>query len=936
MVPYDGMDWVIGRGWAVVPDAASVAVAARLVSGTTLLGCEDSFPSLAVEDDTWTGPAVLLTVDAEVPDGWVLDHPQGYAITWAEDPARIEVNGKTEQGLHYGVLALLQSLEFERDCDWPFHPPPSVTWSPTEVLDRPDVALRMGFASFKGDQNSNFLPNIVHAGLGRCEDPSDTALFWKRTLDCDVDANPRCAQVHRRLDTLVAGRFTHALDEGHPFQVGSAIEEETGCDGTVLYDDIRTWLADRQVTLVPTAFGLESRTPNTPIGGSRVPEEDPAETWGDDGDISLSEGLGVSRDMQVCAVDDRLFLAPDCDALDDQGRVTGPLESARVDVENTLAGERSVQCDPLEICEVKPDCWLPVQTNRGLALKPSAACSNPALRVTMPVDATPDRLYALSFLAQIPEPRDLVVKVITRGPQLVTPAQDVYSFDTDEGEYLDLDEGWERFTVLFRTPSPQDEDWKQAFVQLLGVPGSGLRLDDLVVEEVDGRLAAVDPSSVEDPCLTVDVGWEPPLRPAPYRAVDGTMALPLASIEVDPSCASEGEVWPLSYRTFAPAGLWPNVLVRQKVWTWTPDTLNADFWEHPMGPEQQLAGAEGEHILVSDLGGEVRGLARDGTWPVDERLADFMCRVLDRDACPTDAMCDCSGWSPEQALLLAGDMYTPLHNGARGHAQVPFAGFVGDSWTARRRLPDNTLFLSWWHYDALRIGVPVGGHEMMLGMVEDFATDGLRVVGASAWDPDNQRAWAAAAAGDWTAGTAHYGWGTDEQATAVMLQAGRTAWAPGVALEQRWAQTPTETATSTGMALEDHTLAWPLEGTWQRIHDANATWTVAAEGDWVRFYVDLPEGCQVTAGGVDVAHTARWEVLGVAFEDEVTLTFTDCVGGVLDEVATYRTLARVNYPAIADEGLEQWASEDAGDPRTKVCGDPQVWECVGASWPPHL
>ena len=915
-VTYDGMDWSIGRGWAVVAPTALQPLAERMVSSTLLLGCEDNFPRLPVAE-TWDGPAVELRVDA------VGDSPQDYRIAYTGDPARVVLTGASEQALQYAALAFIESLEFERDCSWPFRGPSQAPWTPVEVEDGPDVLVRMGFASFKGDANSNFLPNLVHAGLGRCEDPLDTEPFWEATLDCDPARDERCAQVHRRLDALVLGRFTHALDEGHPFQVSAAITDETGCDGATLYTDVVDYLADRHVQLIPTAFGLESRTPNTPLGGSRVPEELPAETWGFDGDVSLSEGLLAQRDLTVCETSEGLFLSPSCEALSSDGRVTGALELAAVDGDTTLPGERSVNCEPLAICEVKSPCWLPTETDRGVALTPATAevCSNPALRVLLPTDTMPDRLLALTFLAQVPQPRDLVVKVIARGPDGVTPAQDVYMWETTDEEYLDLDDGWERFSVIFRVPSDEDEDWTQAFVQLLGAPGSGLLIDDLVVEEVDGRLAAVDPDSIDDPCLTVDPGWEPPLRPMAYRSVDGPMAQPLASVRVDPACASPGDVWPLSYRTLVPAGLWPNLLVRQKAWTWTPDTLNPRFWEHPFSPHQQLIG-EGDYTLVSDLGGEVRGLGRDGT-PVDHRLADFMCRVVQAD-CPDDALCDCSDETAD--LLLGGDMYTPLHNGARGHTQVPFGGFVGDTWTARRRLPSGTTFLSWWHYDALRVGAPVSSMDQMWGMVADFASDGFNAIGASAWDPDNQRVWAAMAAGGLTAGTAHYGWGSDEQAFAVMLQAGRTAWAPGVRMEQ---PSLPEVA---GMTRESNTLSWPLEDDWWRITDSPATLRVTADGDWARFYAELPETCQVDG----VAHNARWEALGVPFSGTLELTFADCVGGVVDAVYTFTTTPRVNYPPRADEGLLEWTSDDGGDPRAKVCGDGETWDCVGASWPEPL
>lgn len=938
-IPYDGEDFVLGPGWSVqVHGPASRRVAERMVEGDNLLGCQDGFPHLPIVEQA-DGPAVLMaTLDEadhwELPQGWSLQG-QAYAVLPLHEPGRVLLLGATEQALHYAALGFVQNTERELDCDWPFHPPRTATWTPVSVLDRPDNEVRMGFAAFKGEQDAHFLPNIVYAGLGTCETPEDTERFWKKTLECDPD-KAACAQVHRRLDTLVAGRFTHALDEGHPFQVSQSLQQDTGCDGGLIYAELRSWLEERQVALIPTAYGLEARTPDTPIGGSRVPQELPSELWGQhDGDISLSEGLGVERTMRVCAVAERLFLAPSCEALDAEGRVTGPLDLARVDVDTTMPGERSNHCDPGQICQVKPDCWAAVPGINGMALRPDPSCSNPALRVLLPTQTRPGQLLALSFLARVPEVRDLSVKVITRGPEGITPAQDVWPVETSPEEYLDLlDDDTERFSVIVRVP--QEGDWASAYVQLLGLAGSGLLLDDLVLEEVDGRLAALDPLSVwveglEPACLRVEAGWSPPLRPAPWRDIEGAMALPLASIEVDSSCAAEGEDLLLHYRSFAPAGLWPNLAVRQKAWTWTPDSLNPDFWAHPWSPREQNP-EDAPLLLVSDLGGEVRGVGRDGQWPPDERLADLVCRIVDPD-CPSDAMCDCS--QTEAPLLLAADMYTPWHNGARGHTQVPFGGFVGDTWTARRRLPSSALYLAWWHYDALRVGQPVGGHEQMLGMVRDFASDGLRVIGASAWDPDTQRAWSAAAAGGWTAGTAHYGWGSEEQAPAVMLNAGALAWSPGVTLEEAWSQTPDEAWTAEGMSLQDHTLSWPLAGTWQHIDDAEARWSVDSEGTgWVRLFVDLPEGCELRVGGVVVEHNSRWEALGAPVEGELEVDLLGCEGGVLDEVALYRTLPTIDFPRPwGSEDLADWTSEDPGDPRYKVCGDGLEAACVGSSWP---
>ncbi|MCB9763636.1 MAG: hypothetical protein H6739_27960 [Alphaproteobacteria bacterium] len=1022
---WDGQTLRIDACWSIVaPDAATRPIAERLARGDTLMGCEDELPPLPVVDAT-EGPAIVLSIDETLP-------AQGYRVDWTED--RVLLTGGSAQGLHYAALDWVASLDavhleggarWAPDPDSPLGPLPAtcsdydptcaageacwdgawtpvieVRWAPQTVENAPDIDRRLGFAAFKGSQNAHFLPTLIFSELGRCEDPQDTAPFWEATLGCDRqgvlddEGYDRCAEVRLRLDTLVAGRFTHALDEGLPLHVGDAAQVATGCDGARLYDDLRAYLAERHVALVPTVFGLETRTPETPIAGRRILEDEPSELWGRDGDATLSEGLGVTRDLLACAAGGSVFLAPDtCEALDATGHVPEPLPVTPVyDTDTQPVSETFRDCGLWELCAVAADCWAPVDGLDGLALGTVETCSNPALRLRVDPDGA---WYVLHFRASVRENADLSAKVVVRTTEGLTEAMTVEVLSTlaEENEYLDPvpdpdpeRPDWVRYSLVFRSPAP-DPRVQEAFVQLLGVPGADVRVDDLFAAEVGGQLRAVDGDTLTVEgldCVTVHDAATSPLSVTPWYDAEGAVSGPLAAIEVP--CATPGQSYTVRYRTFTGASLWPGVVTRQNAWTLAPDPANPAFWAHATGPDAQLTAlGPDDLLLVSDLGGEVRGVARAPEildFTPAETLASLHCRLVEPicpDCVPCSAAlaagqpCACGDETPSAAPLIAGDMFSPWHNGGdsaggvigREGYQVPFGGVWGGTWTARQDLPANAIFLTWWHFDARKAGAAIAGWETLHGFVEDFSGDGRATIGASAWDPDNQRTWAALAAGAGrthdldVAGVAHYGWGTDAQAPRVMLQAGRVFWQPGWAFVRGWTLSDDaalpggdETAATRveGATYGDSDeLLWPRTGRRLLLDSDAASWEadaveVSGERLLIRLHGALPEGCAVrleigdeAATRVpDTAEHRAWSLSVPRTADTAAprLVFEGCAGGVVDSVALYASRPVVDFPTrFAPEGLAAWNSEDPADARNRICGDPTDGGCLNpASW----
>lgn len=988
---------ILDACWQIVADESLQDVAKTLSAGTLLMGCEDELPPMEWVTERGERPALELRVDEDLP-------PQGYRIR--ADHQSITISGGTPQGVRFGVTDWLQSLDrvqgetadyspvqgqvcndYDATCTdgelcWTdgWDPVDQVTWTIQDVDNAPTVDVRMVFASFKGTQNAHFLPTVVYADLGDCAQPDNLSGFWQGLQSCDRQGEGTCQEARRRLDGIVLGRFTHALDEGAPMSVGSAVVDETGCDGAVLYQGLERYLDARSVALVPTVFGLESRVAEGPVAGSRVHTDDPSEQWGLDGDMTLTEGLAASGTFTACAVDAGVALSPaDCSLLDDGGKVVDSVQFGPTwDSDAALVQSPDSACEPGELCAVKETCWASVAGLYGDALQPVTSCTNPALRLRPP--AHDGGLWALTFVASVPNGGDLRAKVIWRTDSGETLASDMPMLSTsvDEGEYLyPVDDPlggtpWVRTSVVFRAPTA-DMPVRDAYVQLIAAPGSTVRVDEFALLSVDAQLARVDAASVFSPdtdCLRVIDGAQSPLASASFLDADGRPSGPLASVRAD--CLSPGDTVELQYRTWTHSGLWPGLGTRQLHWTWTPDPFAEGWWTDPTGVAAQIDAldTDPEWLLVSDLGGEARGVARSGEgFTPAGILSSLHCGIVDALGAADCSglwqdgqVCACPDADPEPRLLVAADMYTPWHNGGDGLVpgkegyQGPHGGPWGGSWTARRDMPSNTVYLAWWHFDTRKAGKPNSGMEHVLGIVQDFGTDGLDVIGASAWDPDMQQIWAAMAAGGWTQGVAHFGWGTDAQGPRVLDNAGRVFWQPQWALIDAWGQGDDALAPGgddragrpSGWVLENTGMDWP-RGTWWLRVDEPGTWSapepVAATDDvLVRLHGAFPEGCQVSVGlrewgqiTPDAVDYRAWGVVLPAPTEPAVVQVQladDCVGSVLDTVSVFERQPVVDFPRPwAVEGLDDWDSTEAVDARAKICGDPELADCVNAqSW----
>lgn len=1022
--------------WQLVAAPELHDQASLFARGELLMGCEDELPPLTLVSEEGAAPAIVLAVDPTVA-------PDAYTVR--VESRRVRITGADRAGLAWGMIDWLRSLDrvdlnsglswrpdptsaltegptacsdYDTLCDadescqvaGAWTPVEQVWWTPQDVNNRPAVDLRIVFPSFKGSQNSTFLPTLWQSDLGACADPLDTAPFWEGLLRCDAHAAPdeegydRCDEVRVRLDTLLLGRFTHALDDGYAFQMGDSVQTLTGCAPTELYADVKTYLEQRGVALVPTVYGLETRAPETPIAGDYVFKEEPAELWGTTGDATLSEGLAMGGTFTVCEHDGERLLAMDCDALDEDGRVSAPqLRSPTYDTDTTAVGASIGKCGPLEVCAVKSGCWDTVSDTYGLALSPAdaSACASPALRVPLTADG---RHYALRFRGSAITNGDLTAKLIVVFDDGRSYAASFEALSTlaSEGDYLHptpaLDPSradWVLYSFVFRAPDPDDRI-TSVYAQLNAEPGSLAMVDDLDVAAIDGQLRELDEGSLSGvTCASVRGAAVSPLAVEPWYSADGAVSGALASIAVD--CLEVGDTVDLRYRSFTHFGLWPGHSSRQSAYNFTVDVTEPRYWSAPTGPWAQLqtyrdGGELGDFVLLSDLGGESRGVGRaealNGFGPA-EVLSSFTCAV-EAEVCegcgdcdgllspePGEAPtpCECSDWTGGPRLLIAGDMFTWLHNGgdsAQGQPgkedyQLPFGGPSGGSWWARRDMPADAVYLAWFHFDSVKDGVPVGGHEQVTAFVEDFAADGRSVVPVSAWDPDAQRAWAAlAAAGGPVVGVAHYGWGTDTQAARVAQQAGAVFWSPGWTQRAAWTQSDDPTLpggdergelTLTGLTFETASgLDWPLVSRWLRILDDTASWegpAVAVSGERVlaRVFANPPEGCtwtgRFTFGDVVVdvpetpAVTGEHRVWGFsadrpegAAEVRFSLHATGCAGGIIDHIALYDASPAVDFPyPLTLEHLDDWDAESSSDARYRICGDALVWECVNTdSW----
>ena len=1021
---------VLDACWVVRADSETRALAELLVGGSFLMGCEDEFPAMAIVDQIpdYARGTLTLKIDLSLA-------PQAYRVRHQDQS--ITLSGGSTQGLRFGMtdfLASVDRVDLEGGGQWRPDPTDSLSegpsfcsdydstcteneacwtdswtpverlvWRPQDVDNAPNVDLRLAFASFKGTQNSHFLPNLVYSEQGSCPSPGETGAFWAGLLGCDRQSEGTCLEVQRRLDVLVAGRFTHALDEGHPMTVGGSVELFTGCDGDQLYQEFQDYLGERGVALVPTVFGLETRVPGTPIAGPRISDDDPAELWGVAGDASLSQGIGLEHTFLACSLESGVYLAPNsCEQLDESGHILGPLWLTElVDIDTLGVSDVLSSCGPLDLCATKPDCWQPTQGPKGQALTPIESCSNPVLRMPLPDDGD---WYALHFFAAVPESRDLIVKIITKDTNGLTNALELEVISTDpaEGEYLNpfpgLEEGdpdMVRYSVVFKAPAAHSR-LSDAYLQLMAAGDSGVLVDELRVAWVAGQLHNVDPSSLVGPeCLELIDGAQSPLAVAPY--FDGQSGqVQGAALRAD--CLEPGDQVQVAYRSWTHFGLWPGLATRQKTYTYTPGVYQQAWWDSPTAPPAQLQGQElGDWLLLSDLGGEARGVDRLG--PLSETssaetLASYVCAIQasacqDCGSCedmllpfsdPDFAPCTCDEWATQAGprLLIAGDMFTPLHNGGDGDGlslregyQVPHGGDWGPAWTAREDLPRDATFLTWWHYDSRRAGRAVGGHETLMGFVMSYAESGHSSIGASAWDPDNQRVWAALAAGSGkthelpVAGVAQYGWSSDAQGPRVMYNASRWFWSPGWSHVDAWLMSHNSAlpggdeslrTSIQGFELEPSTgdMIWPQTGLWARVQEADARWTsdpVALSGEraLVRVHASLPEeSCTLTLGFSFDGREALEKTISTTHRDyrvwsssvdipfdtqdvSISVSFSDCPGGILDAVTLYSSLPLVDFPyAWQGEGFEDWEGAENVDARPKICGDAETWDCVNS------
>lgn len=305
------------------------------------------------------------------PDWWGnVDDPatdaEGYFIAWSDEDDKLLVVGGSGQGLKMGVMDFVKSLEsihfagggvFEPaealvtgDTCTSYGSPgcsagttdaacfdtatstwtavDEVRWCPQSVVNHPEISPRManpaatavdgsggtflgGF--FKRSDNVACYDPMSGASTGACCTSAETWMDMV-VLGCDRDDGDCWDQIVR-LDGLVAGNYTHALDESIPAMSRQAIPRE--CNGALastsvavqdLYNQLESYLDERSVQLVPTVYGLETRTADEPVMGADLGA---VSDLGANGNPFLMEGLSVVRkEMEVCDVGGSLYLTP--------------------------------------------------------------------------------------------------------------------------------------------------------------------------------------------------------------------------------------------------------------------------------------------------------------------------------------------------------------------------------------------------------------------------------------------------------------------------------------------------------------------------------------------------------------------------------------------------------------------------------------------------
>ena len=817
-----------------------------------------------------------------------------------------------------------------------------VEWCPEQVLNYPDVPKRLGFPGFGGG-SANFIPNVLARQHGvattgslRCDATSTPPVgeqdwFEGNVLDCDRNGtfnvwgsnSDLCQDAMIRLDALVWGKYTHAIDESYAIWQSDRLEYNTDCDAGLLYEELWEYLRQRRVLLMPSAFGLESRSQEEPVGHRQ--EDDAsgwqASEWGKYGNFTHSEGLGVERrEFEVCSDGGgRDFLSPAVatGSLDDAagraacvdyfdagtGAAVGDLirGGPAVDFDTSLPGTptgNGIQVgDP-------SGCWKTTSVDAfGDYAEPDGLSASCDLDITFPLStATADKLFVVTFQAMVAVDSKndaglaATLRVTDVGGGIERSEMSIRETKTGETGYHQTTASghatyeWVNLSIVLRVP-PEDVDGdfvpdiSSVVLTLTGgfESGSSLAwLDDIQVLELDGMLRNVDVDSLR---FYGQMGYE--LDPSCFEVLEDAKgftssssppsaeALPLhyeensssdeswlgwhavldeygdptdyaASIEVlsDPCPRLDAGAAPdwtsaepvfLSYRTWTHAGLWPKLESTQESYTYSPNVFDSEYWWDRMSPTQQMNSLNAlghthkwggdpdkadEFILVSDLGGEIRGVNRasmvEGDVTNAEKLASYYCQLRsgvcsayedftcvgswDCDSMfldpsnPSFAPCDCSSWTGVQGpdLLIAADMFALGHNGAQELYQVPYGGEAGETMDALQYMPPDTTFLAWWHFDSKKAGGDVVGQEMAAGLAYELGVWGFDTLGGPARDPDNQRQWAAfAAAGarsddPFVKGIAYYGWGTDTEGPEYMAQTGHYAWQPEWQLANHW------------------------------------------------------------------------------------------------------------------------------------------------------
>lgn len=862
-----------------------------------------------------------------------------------------------------------------------------IEWCPEQALNYPDVTTRMAYPAFGGG-SAAFIPNVlsrVYSNAGSTCDagpPVVTEADWwqENVLACDRNgevtwgvsgADTPCQKARVRLDGLVWGKYTHAIDEQYAVWASPRLESDTQCDSALLYEEVWQYLRQRRVLMVPSAFGLEARTQEEPIGGTHRDDGTTwkASEWGQYGNFRHSEGLAVhDREFTVCEDGaGQRFLSPEpgpgthdaaaglvacTDYFDPAtGAAVGDVARATptIDFDAFSLGDPS-SADIQVTDPASTPCWLPLPGGIGGGTDPRGEPSPTTgdscdLLIDFPLNSdTENRLYAVTFQAMVDVgglSGELLVTPTTGEPQRMhveiretVTTTTGYHDSTTSGH---LTSEWVNFSLVVRVP-PEDTDNNgvadiASFTLTLTGTHDGtdalVWLDDIQVLELDGMLRNVDAGSVVytdqwgdeiDPnCFELledavggtslpehwedttgvpdtELGWHPILDSG------GVVTDYVARVQVtQPWCTtSTAGVWtgwdpsdptvpsdPLwvSYRTWTHAGLWPKVAQTQQHYVYGPNVFDLDYWSDRFSPASQMQAlatnnGHGEFavdedkrdrfILVSDLGGEVRGFNRAGYVEGasnGEKLSSYYCR-LRRSVCdafttgmggcggtpacssmflplsdPGWAPCDCSSSFLPFAgpdLLIAADMFALGHNGGYDFYQVPYGGYAGRTMEALATMPPNTTFLAWWHLDSHRGGgTDLVGQEMAAGIVEELAMYGFDSIGGPAWDTDTQRMWGAyAAAGERTSnaavkGIAHYGWGTDIEGSEYMAQTGQYAWQPEWQFIHHWSLSnqvdnpgglDTPQWSSSGMSLVDDEVVRPAAGQSLRVTGGSGTW----------------------------------------------------------------------------------------------------------------